>query len=583
MLDPTISLALSMYSTKGIYALLLGSGISRAAGIPTGWEVVLDLIRRIALLQGEDCEPDPAAWYTRSFGQEPSYSILLEALAKSPSERQQLLRGYFEPTETEREQGLKMPTPAHKAIAELVAKGYVRVILTTNFDHLLEQALEAIGVIPTVISTPQGVEGTLPLTHAQCTVIKLHGDYLDIRIKNTPQELEWYDDRLDALLDRILDEFGLIVSGWSAEWDTALRAALERCQSHRFTTYWTMRGELGETVRRLITLRRGEIIKTHDADTFFGELAEKVAALEEVAQPHPLSAKLAVITMKRYLVDDRHKIRLHDLVMEVVSKLDEQLSDAQFNLMEIETEEELKRRVERYQALTEILLGIMITGSYWGEQTHLSLWTQCLERLAYLPNPYHGRSQWTRLRLYPALLLLYGGGIAALAHRKYDTFAAFLTKAVARSENGEQPLVVSVHIWTVMEHSIAQQLPDMQKHISPLSDHLYSFLREPLKEYLPLEIRYQECFDRFEYLLALVHADLTRNNQWNVWSPIGCFGWRGRGAMRLDAPPIMKVIESEVAEQGEDWPLFKAGLFNGSVERFQETKRAFDTWMLNMH
>ena len=45
----------------------------------------------------------------------------------------------------------------------------------------------------------------------------------------------------------------------------------------------------------------------------------------------------------------------------------------------------------------------------------------------------------------------------------------------------------------------------------------------------------------------------------------------------------MKEIEVEVASQGEDWPLFKAGLFNGSVERFQEIKIAFDTWILNMH
>jgi len=35
---------------------------------------------------------------------------LLGALAKSPSERHQLLKGYFVPSETEREQGLKMPT-----------------------------------------------------------------------------------------------------------------------------------------------------------------------------------------------------------------------------------------------------------------------------------------------------------------------------------------------------------------------------------------------------------------------------------------------------------------------------------------
>jgi hypothetical protein len=50
-----------------------------------------------------------------------------------PAERQQLLRGYFEPTEEEAEQGIKSPTPAHKAIAELVSEGYVRVVLTTNF------------------------------------------------------------------------------------------------------------------------------------------------------------------------------------------------------------------------------------------------------------------------------------------------------------------------------------------------------------------------------------------------------------------------------------------------------------------
>src|SRR5437879_2506745 len=55
MIDPLVSLAFSVHSSKGAYALLLGSGVSRAAGIPTGWEVVLDLIRKVAKLEGEDC------------------------------------------------------------------------------------------------------------------------------------------------------------------------------------------------------------------------------------------------------------------------------------------------------------------------------------------------------------------------------------------------------------------------------------------------------------------------------------------------------------------------------------------------
>jgi len=98
MIDPILSLAFSMYSNKGVYALLLGSGLSRSAGIPTGWEIVLDLIRRLARLRGEDCEPDAVMWYKNVFREEPNYASMLDAIARSPSERSQLLRGYFEPT-----------------------------------------------------------------------------------------------------------------------------------------------------------------------------------------------------------------------------------------------------------------------------------------------------------------------------------------------------------------------------------------------------------------------------------------------------------------------------------------------------
>ena len=213
MIDAIPSLAFSVNSSPGIYALLLGSGVSRPAGIPTGWEIVLDLIKKMANLNNEKCDPNPVAWYKKKFGKEPNYSKILNAIAKLPSERSQLLRRYFEPNEEEREQGLKMSTIAHKAIASLVANGYIRVIITTNFDRLLEEALENIGIVPTVINTPDAIKGALPMTHTKCAIIKVHGDYIDTRIKNTPAELEKYDVNLNRLLDRILDEFGLIICG----------------------------------------------------------------------------------------------------------------------------------------------------------------------------------------------------------------------------------------------------------------------------------------------------------------------------------------------------------------------------------
>jgi hypothetical protein len=45
-IEPELSLAFSVHSGPGTYAILLGSGVSRAAGVPTGWEVTLDLVHR---------------------------------------------------------------------------------------------------------------------------------------------------------------------------------------------------------------------------------------------------------------------------------------------------------------------------------------------------------------------------------------------------------------------------------------------------------------------------------------------------------------------------------------------------------
>jgi hypothetical protein len=67
-----IDVQTALYENKGVYALLLGSGVSRAAQIPTGWEVTLDLVIRVAALKGVTHQPDWAAWYKAQFDKEPS-------------------------------------------------------------------------------------------------------------------------------------------------------------------------------------------------------------------------------------------------------------------------------------------------------------------------------------------------------------------------------------------------------------------------------------------------------------------------------------------------------------------------------
>jgi len=584
MIDPILSLAFSMQANPGTYALLLGSGVSRSAGIPTGWEVVLDLIRKLARLQGDDCEPNPAAWYVEKFGGEPDYAKLLEAVAKSPAERHQLLRSYFEPTREELEQGLKVPTDAHTAIAELVVGKYVRVIVTTNFDRLLERAMEQLGVVPTVISTPDAVEGSLPVTHTACTIIKVHGDYLDTRIKNTAKELEQYDERMDRLLDRVFDEFGLVVCGWSAEWDSALRAAVERCRSRRFTIFWTVRGKPGDVAKRLIDLRNAQVIQIESAVSFFRELSEKVYALQDLSKPHPLSTKVAVATLKKYLVDDRYRIRLDDLVRGEVEKLFKELSDDNFPVQGVPfSPEELVSRIRKYEGLIETLQALMITGCYWGDDAHRGSWVKTLERIANPAGGSGGLVVWLKLRHYPALLLLYAGGLAAVAGGRYRTLAALLTEASVREENRAHPLVLVINTVDVIPHEVGQRLPGMERHFTPVSDHLFSVFREPLREYLPDDTQYQKCFDRFEYLLALVHADLYEKLGHRIWGPIGCFGWRGRDFREFGPGAITSEIELDAAAQGDAWAPLQAGLFDGSMERFSRIKREFDNLMKGLN
>jgi NAD-dependent SIR2 family protein deacetylase len=190
--DPHIQLAFSVYENKGVFALLVGSGLSRAAGIPTGWEITLDLIRRVALAQGVDEQPDWAGWYRQKVGQEPNYSALLEELASSPDERRSILHSYIEPTEEDRAEGRKVPTAAHYAVADLVRSGYVRVIVSTNFDRLTENALRERGIEPTVVASSDALLGAEPMTHSTCYILKLHGDYKDARILNTDAELTEY-------------------------------------------------------------------------------------------------------------------------------------------------------------------------------------------------------------------------------------------------------------------------------------------------------------------------------------------------------------------------------------------------------
>ncbi len=209
-----------------------------------------------------------------------------------------------------------------------------------------------------------------------------------------------------------------------------------------------------------------------------------------------LSSNKIIKELKEYL-DQGFKIRVDDLVMGEARVLFDQLA-AEFSdtAQTPFSPEELIKRLKHYEAITKPLQNLMIAGCYWGEKKHERVWAKCLELIANPPREA-GLDIWVELRLYPALLLLYSGGIAAIAGEQYSNFYALLVKARLLEEIKDEPLVLGLNIPKVMETNVGRTLPGMDNRRTPLSDYLYVLLREPFKEFLPQDFRYQRSFDRF--------------------------------------------------------------------------------------
>ena len=578
MIDPTLSLAFSKQSSRGLYALLLGSGISRSAKIPTGWEVTIDLVRRIAAMQADGAElDDPVQWYVSKYGKEPRYSELLDAVAKTGAERSLVLRSYFEPTEEEKERNEKQPTAAHKAIADLVAGGYVRTIITTNFDRLLEQAIQVAGIEPTVVSNGAQAQGIGALGQIRCLIVKVHGDYLEATIKNTPEELAQYDNALDVFLDRLLDEHALVVSGWSADYDTALVKAIERARNRRYSTYWTFVSAPTEAAKHIITLRDAASVSIQGADTFFRGLAENVAALEKFGNEHPLSIKAAVTRLKQYIAEPvRHRVSLHDLVSGTTAELCKEMEGYRFSRESGNGGAALEDELHRIANRAELVYTLALHSGWWCTVEQFKPWIRCLERLAVLNESYPGSQGPINLTLFPGLLSVYAMGIAAVGNDNYALLEAMFADTFVRSAGRKSRLLMDLNARAVVDIRTGQTMPNYLRRYTPMNDYLHARLREPFREYLPLDTDYDDVWDRFEYLVALSSVDDCLIREKTPWAAVGRFGWRNRS----DGQGIAVMIAGEAQAKRETWPPIVAGLFGGSYERFELAQETFRNGIL---
>jgi hypothetical protein len=89
---------------------------------------------------------------------------------------------------------------------------------------------------------------------------------------------------------------------------------------------------------------------------------------------------------------------------------------------------------------------------------------------------------------------------------------------------------------------------------------------------LPSDSDFGLAFDRFEYLLALVHLDIGLENgdlAYGIWAPVGRFA-----RTSYEGVNVAQQISAELKKESANWPPLKAQLFS-SQERFLELQKTF--------
>jgi hypothetical protein len=113
-----------------------------------------------------------------------------------------------------------------------------------------------------------------------------------------------------------------------------------------------------------------------------------------------------------------------------------------------------------------------------------------------------------------------------------------------------------------MDPRQAGRVEGLPHTFAPLSDRLVADLRPILSDLTPDADQFERLFDRWEYLLGLIHLDVTRNGD-RGWGPAGRFAAAQFGT------GIDSWVEDEIQAGGAGWGALAAGLFAGSEARLQ--------------
>jgi hypothetical protein len=392
--------------------------------------------------------------------------------------------------------------------------------------------------------------------------VKLHGDYKDARILNTDAELTAYHAKYDALLDRIFDEHGLIVCGWSGEWDHALRAAFLRAPNRRYPVYWATRGRLAAGAQELADHRRARIISITDADSFFKGLHERVETLAQTHRRNPLSTELLVESAKRYLAKPEHRIQLDELFAQETDRLLARLDATEFAPQGPLEVAEVRARIQKYESVTEPLARMAGVLGRWGDDTEFQIVLDIIRSLDRNAEKVRGGlTVYLNIRSYPAVLIFTAYGLGLTRAERWTILHRLFSAVLTLEYKEPMRIIDGLFLWSWKggTDDVWRHIEGLERHHTPLSDHLLALFSGWSTSFAGLTPDFELMFERFEVFGSLAHlessekaaiqAALTTGPHWTM-IPIGRAGWHSANAEKLFSELLAEPTKAAVLEAG---------------------------------
>jgi hypothetical protein len=291
------------YSINGSKMMwLLGAGTSRSSGMPSASDIIWDLKRKYYCLKQQqtitdnelsneavktkiqnylEAEGNPPLWSDNEYAH---YFQLV--FADNLQLQQNYLSGMLATSKISINSG-------YRILSALIAIEHVKILFTTNFDSVLENAFSLVAGKELHSYALEGSSAALNALNDERfpLYIKMHGDFRYQEMKNLPENLRENNKEVEQAFVNACSRYGLVVSGYSGRDENVIAAfekAIDTNNPFPKGLFWmtSVQGHVFPRVTALIAKAQAKGITAHiiESDTFdslLGRIWKQLGNTEE--------------------------------------------------------------------------------------------------------------------------------------------------------------------------------------------------------------------------------------------------------------------------------------------------------------